>query len=66
MFEKNLKFPIFLLQLQDGETEMTALQNQSPQDIKTEADRLWNAIADHNVSFVIRILDQFNENPQKV
>ena len=45
---------------------MTALQNQSPQDIKTEADRLWNAIADHNVSFVIRILDQFNENPQKV
>ena len=45
---------------------MTALQNPIPQDIKTEADRLWNAITDHNVDFVIRILDQFNENPQKV
>ena len=45
---------------------MTALQNPIPQDIKTEADRLWNAITDHNVDVVIRILDQFNENPQKV
>ena len=63
---ENFNLSIFLSQLKNGETKMTALPNQINQDIKTEADRLWNAIADHNVSFVIRILGQFNDNPQKV
>ena len=45
---------------------MAAQSNQVTGDIKTESERLWNAITEYRTEHIMKILDQFIGAPYKV